>query len=109
MESKLEPQSSLSPIEALSILKRWADSELPLVLTTTFPALEIGGTVSVCRIEGDTIELDTEGHTASFLFRLNDRALGLYGSSERLVLDVAGNLAARLTLTPLDIQAYSMR
>ncbi len=64
MESNLEPQSSLNPVEALNILKRWAESELPLAITTTFPALEIGGTVFVSRIEEDAIELSTGTRTA---------------------------------------------
>lgn len=109
MELKLEPQSSLSPLQARSILNRWGEDGTALVLTTAFPSLEIGGTVLVSRIESEAIELRTKDGTVWFVFRLGDTTLRLYGSSDRLVLDVAGDLPARLTLTPLDISTHSMR
>jgi hypothetical protein len=95
----LEPQSLLSPGEAYIILKAWENEETPLVITTAFPALAVSGAVRVSR--SDAIELCSVDGGIIFTFCLSDRSLRLYGSWERLVLDVAGELPARLILTPL--------
>jgi hypothetical protein len=84
----LEPQSLLSPGEAYIILKAWENEETPLVITTAFPDVDA---IELCSVDGGII----------FTFCLSDRSLRLYGSWERLVLDVAGELPARLILTPL--------
>lgn len=75
MELKLEPQSSLSPLQARSILNRWGEDGTALVLTTAFPSLEIGGTVLVSRIESEAIELRTKDGTVWFVLGLAIRRL----------------------------------
>jgi hypothetical protein len=101
MESKLEPQTRLSPDEARVIFRDWLNLGSRLSLTTAFVALEVEGIVLVSRVEGHMVELCSSDKTLFFWFELSDRNLRLFAGKGRLIVDVAGDAPARLILTPL--------